>query len=84
MLTVYAVSWCPHCVAMVEFLKEINIEYRYVDMDSADPETEKAVIKVNGGTDWVVPTLECGGKWIKGKSFSRKQAEKDLKELGLL
>lgn len=83
MLRVYAAKWCPHCVATVRFLTEKKIPFEYIDMDTVDPETEKKVIEVNGGDDWVIPTLEFNGKWRPGEVFRAEKLMQDLKTLGV-
>ena len=83
MLTVYGAAWCPHCTLTVSYLEQKNIEFTYVDIESAPDEVVQQVIEVNGGDDWVVPTLENEGKWRPGKVFSRRDIDSDLKALGL-
>ena len=83
-LHIYAARWCPHCRAALKYLNESGIKFIEHDMDSIAPEDEKKVIAANGGDDWVVPTLECEGKWIPGKPFEKKRFEADLKTLGIL
>lgn len=83
MLNVYAATWCPHCIRTVEFLKSRGVDFNYIDIEKASPEVERKVVEVNGGDDWVVPTLEYNGKWRPGKVFNEKQLISDLKEMGL-
>ena len=83
MLTVYGAAWCPHCTQTVSYLEQKNIDFKYVDIESAPQEVVRQVIEVNGGDDWVVPTLEYEGKWRPGKVFSRRDIDSDLKALGL-
>lgn len=83
MLTVYGAAWCPHCTQTVGYLEEKNIKFRYVDIESAPDDVVQKVIEVNGGDDWVVPTLENHGKWRPGKVFNRRDIDRDLKTLGL-
>jgi len=82
-LTIYIAHWCPHCRAALTYLKENRISHIPVDMDSAPPAVVKKVDEVNNGS-WVVPTLECRGKWIGGRPFSREGFEADLKKLGVI
>ncbi len=83
MLKIYAASWCPHCVRAVNFLNEHNISYEYINMDTIDTVSEQKVIEVNGGDDWIIPTLEYNGKWCRGKKFNAKILQQDLKKLGV-
>ncbi|OQX23941.1 MAG: NrdH-redoxin [Desulfobacteraceae bacterium IS3] len=84
MLKVYAAAWCPHCVKTVEFLKKNQIEFHCIDIEKAPADEVKKVIEVNGGHDWVVPTLEYKGKWRKGKFFNAEGLKKDLAEMGVI
>jgi len=83
MLKVYAASWCPHCVATIAYLKKKGIAFEVIDIETADPETTAKVVEVNGGDDWVVPTLENAGKWRPGEVFDEKKLAADLKKLGI-
>ena len=84
MLNIYAASWCLHCRKAVEFLKENRIEHNYIDIEAQPESVVKKVVDVNGGIDWVVPTLEYDGKWEKGKVFNVEELRKDLINLGVL
>lgn len=83
MLTVYGAAWCPHCTQTISYLEEKNIDFKYVDIESAPDEVVRKVIEVNGGDDWVVPTLENNGNWRPGKVFNSRGIAGDLKALGL-
>lgn len=84
MLNLYAWKECPHCKKTIEWLQKHNIPFRYLEIEEQpEPEIRK-VIEVNGGDDWVVPTLEFNGKWRKGQTFDPVKLEQDLKEWGLL
>jgi len=84
MLKVYAADWCPHCTKTIDYLKEKNIEFMYIDIESQPQNIVDQVIRVNGGDDWVVPTLEFRGKWRPGKVFNAAELGSDLKGLGLI
>jgi mycoredoxin len=84
MLNIYATSWCPHCVRTIDFLKNRGIEYNYIDMDKVPEDVENEIIRVNGGEDWVVPTLEFKGQWRPGKIFNQPELENDLREMGVI
>lgn len=83
MLTVYGAAWCPHCTQTISYLEQKNIDFKYVDIESAPDDVVWQVIEVNGGDDWVVPTLENDGKWRPGKVFSHSDIDHDLKALDL-
>jgi len=86
MLKVYAVEWCPHCRMTVQFLRDKNVEFEYLDLERQPPDVVRAVVRANGGKeddDWVVPTLENDGKWRPGKVFDPEELKKDLAEMGV-
>ncbi|HOK41153.1 MAG TPA: glutaredoxin family protein [bacterium] len=84
MLNVYAANWCPHCKKTIKYLEEHNIPYKYFEIEEQPEEVIKKVVEVNGGEDWVVPTLEYNGKWREGKKFNEKELEEDLRKLGVI
>lgn len=83
MLKVYGATWCPHCTDTVEYLKTNHIEFEYIDIEKQSKKTIQKIIEVNGGDDWVVPTLKFNGKWREGKIYNEKELGSDLKKLGL-
>lgn len=83
MLKVYKTVWCPHCSATIDFLRDHNVPFEMIDMDHVDPELEARIVEVNGGEDWVVPTLEYRGKWRPGEVFNAEKLREDLKKLGI-
>jgi mycoredoxin len=83
MLKVYAAGWCPHCVKTIDFLKSNHIEFDYIDIEKQPKQVVDLIVEVNGGVDWVVPTLEFNGQWREGKVFNENELVTDLKEMGL-
>lgn len=83
MLNVYAAKWCPHCTKTVEYLKNNNIEFKYFEIENQPETTIQKIIEVNGGDDWVVPTLEFNGKWRPGKIYNAAELFSDLHKLGV-
>ena len=83
MIKVYSATWCPHCDKTVRYLKENGYEYIVFDIEKEPEEIVKKIIEVNGGDDWVVPTLEYFGKWRPGKVFNSDQLKKDLDDMGV-
>jgi len=84
MLKVYTWNVCPHCHAAVAWLKEHGIPFEELDIEQQPEDVVRKVIKVNGGDDWVVPTMEYHGQWRAGQVFDAKRLEKDLKAWGLI
>ena len=84
MLNVYAAKWCPHCVETVAYLKRKNIEFEYIDIETQPDAVVQKIVEVNGGDDWVVPTLEYKGKYREGKVYDPEELDRDLKAMGVL
>jgi len=84
MLNVYAWSVCPHCHQTIDWLKKHHVDYEYLEVEEQPIEVINKIIEVNGGDDWVVPTLEFNGQWLAGKEFSSEELEADLKKLGVI
>jgi len=83
MLKIYAAKWCPHCTKTVEYLKNNHIGFEYFEIEAQPDDIIQKIIQVNGGDDWVVPTLEFKGKWREGKLFNEKELKSDLLKLGV-
>jgi len=84
MLKVYAAKWCPHCTKTVKYLKDNKIEFEYIEVEEQPEPIVQKIIEINGGDDWVVPTLEFNGKWRAGKVFNEKDLDSDLQKLGVM
>jgi mycoredoxin len=83
-LQLFSLNMCPHCRAAIHWLEEHRIPFDYREVEEQSPEILQKIIDVNGGGDWVVPTLEYNGKWIPGEVFRPARFEKHLKELGVI
>ena len=83
-LNVYAWSVCPHCHRTIEWLKEHRIPFHYLEIEEQPKDVIQKVIDVNGGDDWVVPTLEYNGQWRPGQVYDPVKLEQDLRKWGLV
>lgn len=83
MLKVFTADWCPHCKLTIDFLKAHKIEFIPLDIEKQPDHIVKKVIEVNGGDDWVIPTLEYKGRWREGKVFDEAGLAGDLQQLGI-
>jgi len=83
MLHVYAAGWCPHCTKTIEFLQKNHIAFVYFEIEKQSEDVIKKIIQVNGGDDWVVPTLEYKGKWREGRLYNEMTLLSDLQTLGV-
>ena len=83
-LVVYGWKVCPHCHQTVAWLRERNIPFEYREIEEQLPEVIQQVIAVNGGDDWVAPTLEHEGRWRAGEVFQADRLERQLRDWGLI
>ena len=83
MLHVYAASWCPHCTRTIAFLEKHGIAYTWIEIEKQPEAVIEKIIQVNGGDDWVVPTLEYKGKWREGRLYDEMTLLSDLQALGV-
>jgi mycoredoxin len=83
MLNVYAAGWCPHCTRTIEFLKKHGIAFTYIEIESQPEAVIEKIVRINGGDDWVVPTLEYKGKWREGRLYDEMTLLSDLQALGV-
>jgi len=84
MLKVYSAKWCPHCVDTVAHLEKNKIEFEYIDIESQPHDVVQKIVNVNGGDDWVVPTLEFNGTYRQGKVYNSEELDRDLKAMGVI
>lgn len=84
MLKVYGWNVCPHTLNAVAWLKSRNIPFEYLEIEEQPEEVVRKVVEVNGGDDWVVPTLEFNGRWHPGERFDPAKFERTLKKLGVI
>lgn len=83
MLKVYSAQWCPHCELTIDYLTRKKIPFEVLEIEQQPQDVVHQVVKVNGGDDWVVPTLEYNGRWRPGKVFDPVVLEEDLCAMGL-
>jgi mycoredoxin len=83
MLNVYAAGWCPHCTRTIEFLQKNGIAFTYIEIENQPEAVIEKIVQVNGGGDWVVPTLENKGKWREGRLYDEMTLLSDLQALGV-
>ena len=83
MLKVYYWDICPHCTETMEFLRENAVPFEPLDIERQPQDVVDKVIEVNGGEDWVVPTLEYCGNWRAGERFDEDSLKAVLRKWGL-
>ena len=62
-ITVYSTPTCPYCIRTKKFLKELNVEFKDIDV-SADKEKVQEMVDRSGQMS--VPVLDIDGKIIVG------------------
>lgn len=60
---IFSLASCPHCFALMEFLKAKGIEFEEIDV-SKDEKTRKEMIKKSGRLE--VPIIEIDGQTVVG------------------
>ncbi len=65
-VTVYVTEWCPYCKATREYLDDVGIEYRAVDIESSE---EAHAEYVEQGGDGGIPLVVIGNTRIAGYSI---------------
>ncbi len=84
MLKVYYWNLCPHCHKAMEYLKSHGIPFEALDIEAQPEDVVRKIVEVNGGDDWVVPTMEYNGQWRPGQVFNAAELGRDLKAWGLM
>ena len=69
-LTVYSTPWCGYCTRLKRQMKQAGLTYIEVDIES-DPESERFVRAVNGGTATVPVVALPGGRALANPSIAQ-------------
>nr|WP_253291248.1 glutaredoxin domain-containing protein [Virgibacillus proomii] len=67
---VYVTSTCPFCTMMTNYLKENNIPYKTINIET-DQQAAKRLVETTGQLG--VPQTKINGKWIIGFDPNRVQ-----------
>lgn len=62
-VTVYTTTTCPYCVMVKDFLKENNIDFKEVNVET-NPVIMQDLVRKTGQMG--VPQTEVNGQWIVG------------------
>lgn len=79
-ITVYGTDWCHDTTHTREYLDEIGVPYRYVNIEE-DPNAAEWVRQQNGGKEQK-PTVSIGGDVLSVPSDN--QLDQALEEHGLM
>ena len=69
-LTVYSTPWCGYCTRLKRQMERAGLTYVDVDIES-DPEAERFVRAVNGGTATVPVVALPGGRALPNPSLAQ-------------
>lgn len=70
LLTVYSTPWCGYCTRLKRQMGRAGLSYVDVDIES-DPEAERFVRAVNGGTATVPVVALPGGQALPNPSLAQ-------------
>ena len=62
-ITVYTTTTCPYCVMVTDFLKEKNVEFKEINVQS-DPAIMQKIVDETGQMG--VPQTDINGEWVLG------------------
>ncbi len=74
-ITIYTLSWCPHCNALKEYLHSKKIEYKNIDIEENEKEAGYIIEKTEQSS---FPVLDIDNKIVIG--FDREKIESLLKK----
>ena len=78
-VTVYTTSWCVYCRAVKEYLKNLKVPFKEVDVEH-DQKAARALVEKTGQTG--VPIIEIGDETILG--FNRQAIDLALRNNKLI
>jgi len=70
-ITVYVTNTCPYCVMLTNYLKENDIDFKEVNVET-NPQEMQRVVESTGQMG--VPQTEVNGEWVLGFDPERIQA----------
>ncbi len=71
-VTVYGTNWCPLTKRAIAHLKEMNLDFEYIDIDH-DPQASRWVREQNGGKE-KKPTIQIDGEVLSEPSDAELEA----------
>jgi len=70
----YTLSWCPHCNALKQYLKDKKLEFENIDVEQNEDAAEE-IIEKTGQSGF--PIIDIDGEILIG--FDKEKIEKLLK-----
>jgi glutaredoxin len=81
MITMYGAQWCGDCRRSAALLKELGVNYDYVNLEET-PEATQKVIEINGGAQSIPVIVFADGTHLTEPSDPALRAK--LEELGVI
>ena len=72
-ITIYTLSWCPHCSALKEYLKNKKYEFENIDVEENEDIAEEIIEKTGQSS---FPIIDINGNILIG--FDSKKIEEIL------
>ena len=80
-ITMYGAQWCGDCLRSQRLLKELNVEYNYINIEEVDGAADK-VVEINGGAQSIPVIVFPDGTHLTEPSDPQLRAK--LTEIGKL
>ena len=81
MITMYGAEWCGDCRRSSALLKELGVDYNYINLEETPEATEK-VVEINGGAQSIPVIVFEDGTHLAEPSDPALKAK--LAELGVI
>ncbi len=80
-IVMYGAEWCGDCVRSHRLLKELNVNYEYINIEQVDGAADK-VVEINGGAQSIPVIVFPDGTHLTEPSDPALRAK--LTELGII
>ena len=80
-ITMYGAEWCGDCTRSARLLKELNVDYNYINIEEVEGAADK-VIEINGGMKSIPVIVFADGTHLTEPSNPALEAK--LTELNLI
>ena len=81
MITMYGAEWCGDCRRSSALLKELGVNYNYINVEE-DPSAAEKVVEINGGAQSIPVIVFEDGTHLTEPSDPALKAK--LSELGVI
>lgn len=81
MITMYGAEWCGDCRRSSALLKELGVDYTYINLEETPEATEK-VVEINGGAQSIPVIVFEDGSHLTEPSDPALKAK--LEQLGVI